>query len=874
MTNSNRQRRFKSLSTSMNRIVGRELKNLWLKSPIRKNVVLYESYSGNGMTCNPEALFRHMLGQPDLRHLKHIWVLNDFERYREVIADFEEVKNVSFVLYGSLDYYKALSTSQFLINNVTFPTQFVKREGQTYLNTWHGVPLKKMGYDVEGRAADCKNIVRNFLAADFLLSSSAEMTDRMYLGAFKLNNLFSGTIVEEGSPRTDRQIVNVDSQRRFQSELRDRNLTIDQRKIILYAPTWKGESYFSPHNDAASMLEIVRHLEEKIDNSKYRIMIKAHQVVSESLGLNAELKPYFVPNSIPTNVVLGNTSILITDYSSIFYDFMALNRPVLFYIPDFKEYQQYRALYVEPSMLPGPTSEDLDQLTEQVARVCRGEASETTASERYAIVRNKFTPYDDGNVSQRIVDLVIRGNTDGKRVRREISDGRQKLLIYVGGMASNGITTSALNLLDNIDYSKFDVTVLCPFSNDSAKQHNFSAINNEVRLMFRFGTFNGGYFANLVRLHVLAKGIQSSGAKLKSYHRIWSLEWARCFGNARFDHMIDFSGYTPFWGTLFFHGPKSRRSIWLHNDLAADAHRSVGGQKPLKDGLLATFAIYKYFDNLVSVSEGLRDINESSLSAWAPSSSFGWASNTINTEKIRRMAEVRKNPRTGTATDSTRVVIAESKSDRLSRLVHRLLEPADKKNLLRNSHQNYGSLTGGTSPEYFTFISVGRLSPEKNHARLINAFAIVHKIFPMTRLVIVGDGPLKGDLTEQTQTLGLANSIKLVGHTRNPYRLMANSDRFVLSSDYEGQPMVLLEALVLGLPVITTSFGSVAGALPAGVGTIVAPSVEALAASMRESIENGSDRVTFDGEAYNKRAIAEFEGILDKHVNADELSQI
>lgn len=811
------------------------------------------------MTCSPEALFRHMLGQADLVALRHIWVLNDFNRYRSVIDEFSDRSNVTFVVYGSLAYYKALATSQYLINNVTFPTQFVKREGQTYVNTWHGVPLKKMGYDISGRAMDSRNVVRNFLATDYLLSSSAAMTKRIYVDAYKLSNVFNGAIIEEGSPRTDRQHSSMSAKQELRTSLRNSGIDLGDKQVILYAPTWKGESYFSPLNDAANLLTLVKNLESRIDTSKFQVLVKAHQVISEGLSSDSDLSPYLIPNSVPTNVVLGASAILITDYSSIFYDFLSLGRPIIFYIPDLSEYRTYRDLYMEPESFPGEVAENLDQLASIVSDNVTSLNSDPMIQERYARARLQFAAKDDGGVSSRIVDVVFRRQESGKLVRRNLKDGRYSVLIYAGGMAPNGITTSALNLLDNIDYDRYDVTVLCPLSDEPSKRQNFELINPNARLMFRSGTFNAGYLQHVIRQRVLAKGLGSFGSRLTSQRRHWEMEWKRCFGDAAFDHMVDFSGYTAFWGMLFLSGPESKRSIWLHNDLAADALRSINGNMPLRDGLFSTFSLYKKFNKLVSVSEGLQKINQQSLSVWADSARFASASNTINATKILQMADLGDDgSQRGLDPGSSKAEIRKTKSDRLGHIVYELLSD----NIVTPPRIPAESISMRTT-EYFTFISVGRLSPEKNHSRLIKAFARVHEQHPMTRLIIAGEGPLRNDLEELIGSTGLHSAIKLVGHTRNPYKLMALSNVFVLSSDYEGQPMVLLEALVLGLPVITTSFGSVAGALPRGVGTIVVPSVEALASAMNSAVEAPTETVPFDSSAYNERAVKEFESILE-----------
>ncbi|MGP5725136.1 CDP-glycerol glycerophosphotransferase family protein [Arthrobacter rhombi] len=843
-------KRIATMRQRANRLIGAQLKDHWLQDDINETAVLYESYSGNGMICNPEALFRHLLALPEFQHLSHIWVLNNFQRYASTIEEFRDNPNVKFVRYGSLDYYRVLATSKYLINNVSFPAQFVKRPEQIYVNTWHGVPLKKMGYDIQGRAVDAKNIIRNFLAADYLLSSSPAMTERMYLGAFKLRNLYRGKILEEGSPRTDRQTDYGACRTELQTRLRQSGSFVDSREILLYAPTWRGGSYFNPVNDAANLRQFVRSLEQQIDTTKYRVLVKAHQIVSDAVGRDRDLAKYIVPNDVPTNVVLGASAVLITDYSSIFYDFLALGRPVLFYVPDLEDYRSYRDLYAEPEEFAGPVLQTLEDLASELTEIL--ESASYAVSDKYLDIKKRFAGKDDGGVCERITDIVFRGDSDKYSIRENFVDGRQRVLMYIGGMLPNGITTSALNLLDNIDYSRFDVTVLCPFSEDPEKQRNFAQVNPQARLMFRFGNFTGAYLPNWFRLRVLRDGDNHWASRLPMVRRLWQQEWTRCFGSARFDHMIDFSGYAPFWGNLLLSGPQATRSIWLHNDLAADALRSIDGNQPLKAGLLATFSNYKYFDNLVSVSSGLSSINQEALRQWAPSSRFRSAANTVNARKILELASIesRSLEKAAVGVEGS----AKSSGDELGRIVQSLLAPGNEQH-----HESHGSRSYENC--FTSYITVGRLSPEKNHARLIEAFAQVHGINPQTRLVIVGDGPLRDYLQSLVLELGLFNAVKLVGQTPNPYQLMAHADVFVLSSDYEGQPMVLLEALVLGLPVITTSFGSVNGALPLGVGTVVDPNIQDLSRAMLEFLEAPPGKYPFDGSIYNARAVSEFERI-------------
>ena len=160
-------------------------------------------------------------------------------------------------------------------------------------------------------------------------------------------------------------------------------------------------------------------------------------------------------------------------------------------------------------------------------------------------------------------------------------------------------------------------------------------------------------------------------------------------------------------------------------------------------------------------------------------------------------------------------------------------------------------------PGVRTFVTAGRLSGEKNQERLIRAFDLVHQDDPDTRLVILGTRPLLDRLIEVVDELGLAAAVTLAGYEQNPYVVVANSDCFVLSSDYEGQPMVLLEALILERPIVTTEFGSVRGALPDGYGLIVPRTVDELAEGMRAFLRGEVVSRPFDCVAYNAEATNE-----------------
>jgi len=795
------------------------------RQAVLPNVVFYESFAGNGMLCNPEAIFRALLADPEFAHLSHVWALRSKRENRNVVREFGRDRRVAFVRTGSLGYFRALSRSGWLINNATFPIEFSKRPGQTYLNTWHGTPLKKMGYDINDRASRVANVVRNFLQADYLVAANPFMIEQMYERAHRLDNIFGGKVIDEGYPRIDLQFIDEAGREAERARVaRALGIELGDRKIILYAPTWKGTNFNKPEDDIDELVDRVTELRRGIDESRYVIVLKSHQVVHQFAADRPGLKGVLIPNELPTNAILAVTDILVTDYSSIFFDFLTTGRPIAFLTPDIDDYAGYRGLYFEPEEWPGPLATSVPQLVEILHDIDENGVREAVRA-RYLSMRERFASREDGGSTSRIIDIVFRGKTEGYRVVDTVRDGKKTLLISAGGMRPNGITSSLINLLNAVDYGRFDVTVLFPNSYRPVVVAKQGELNPQARQLARVGGMNGSKLTHLLRrVSWLTQNLVSHRTSAVQ-RKLWDDEWRRCFGNARFDGVIDFSGYGPFFSTLVLHAPDAERSIWLHNDMLSDAQRVTQGRRRHLRDLRGIFSLYRDFDHLVSVSASLNEINRSSLASWANPSRFTSARNLVDVETVLGNAAVPV---------LTAVVDPETGET-----------PPWAARLVRGS-----AVT--------TFVTVGRLSPEKNHARLLDAFAEVHRAHPDSQLVIVGSGPLLGALEHRAGLLGISAAVIFAGHQANPHAIMAASDCFVLSSDYEGQPMVLLEALMVGLPIVTVAFGAVAGAVPEGSALVVSQDVDGLIEGMSTFIDGHLAAGYFDAEEYNRQAIAEF----------------
>lgn len=818
-----------------------------LLAPIKPGTVIWESFAGNGALCNPEALFRTLLDHPDHGNLRHTWVLTDLASETRLGREFAHHPRVSFVCHRSAEYFALLESSEYLINNATFPPEYVKRPEQTYLNTWHGTPLKKMGYDIADGAADARNVLRNFLSADYLLSQNTYMTTQMYLTGYRLGNVFNGGIIEEGYPRSD-HMFGADAGEQARAILREVGIETAGKKVLIYAPTWRGSSFYAPTADLARLRETFKALEESAALSDWVVLLKAHQAVADQVADDPDFAGRVVPNDVPANQALAIADILVSDFSSIFVDYLATGRPVVFHIPDVASYSEQRGLYLTPGELPGPVSTTPEGLTRTVDALVREglEASFPTEHARYRELAAAFTPKDDGGASLRVIDIVFGGNEDGYQVRRGFRDGRKTLLLYVGGLITNGITSSMLNLLEALDPKDVDVTVLFYRSSDPDRLANAARLPSHVRQVIR----DGGHlqYALLGSMHDLSL-LESGDERTKTQHaRLWEHEWRRIFGAAEFDSVIDFSGYAAYWSRILAHGTGKRKTVWLHNDLAADAQRTVEGTQPHLVNLGNVFKLYRSFDALASVSPDLQAINSRKLKAYASQEAFVSVRNAIDARGVLRKAG-RRSP-TGESA--------------------RTIDPGDLPSAIAALNEIYSTdavlaeaqlsrLPGATdATRGKTFVTVGRLSPEKNHERLLRAFALVAREDEQARLIIIGDGPLLTSLRELAASLGVTEAVTFTGRLSNPYSTMARADCFVMSSDYEGQPIVILEARVLGLPIVTTRFGSAASAMEGSGGLIVDTEVDALAEGLRAFLRGEVTSAPFDHEAYNREVVAEF----------------
>ncbi|KMJ59028.1 CDP-glycerol:glycerophosphate glycerophosphotransferase [Bacillus sp. LL01] len=632
------------------------------KLSINKGTILYESRDGNSITDSPYAIFKYLLENPEYNHFTHIWSIANFQEMKTVIEKYKGIKNIKFVKRNSNEYLKHLASAEYLINNSTFQSFYISKDGQKYINTWHGTPLKTMGFDIPGNPSLSQNVVRNFLSADYIISPNAHTT-QVFFKSYKLNGIFQGEILETGYPRIDLTInTNPDE---YINYLIGLDISIDRKKQnILYAPTWKGTNVTNVKNNLMQIVSDINYLKKSV-GKEYNLLVKVHPFLYKEAVLHKGLKGTLIPDNIDTNELLSTVDILITDYSSIFFDFLVTNKPILFYTWDSDEYSEERGQYFSDSELPGPLLYNVKEL-EQTIKKLSGKTHFENAN--YKSMKATFTSHEDGNVTKRVIKAIFESKDPKVVKNNKLLKRKENLLFYPGGMRDNGITSSFINLMNNIDYNNYDVTIFMATPKAKEVLKNIKKVDKRARFLFKPGlpvykfseVYRDRFIHNRGERGLLGKVIYPE----KAYKR----EHKRLFGNARFDHVIDFSGYSLFWAKYLLGADAKKKICYMHNDLLSDSERKIKGKRPHRINLRGLFTVYHRFDSLVSVSKGTMELNRSNLLKYADFNKFDYIMNSINPDKILNLStndEIQENHNFKVENFKSRAIIMNRKGYKL-----------------------------------------------------------------------------------------------------------------------------------------------------------------------------------------------------------------
>ncbi len=370
-------------------------KYFFQKMPTKENWVFVESFFGKSYSDSPKYLYEYLYDTYGDKY-RYIWCLN--KRAPEMKG------HPSICRRHSLRYVYYTSRSKYFICNTRQPAWFKKREHVVFLETWHGTPLKKLAFDLDDIHAvsqDHKKLFyRQSKAWNYLISANRFSTD-VFERAFCYPR---EKIIEVGYPRND--ILYSPRADEIAEEVK-RELGIPKdKRVILYAPTWRDNQFYGKAKYKFTLAMDLERMRREFGGDSV-LLLRTHYYIADSLDLTG--LEDFVYNGSSYNDVSRLyliSDICITDYSSVFFDYANLRRPMLFFAYDYEDYKgEIRGMYFDMNKeLPGPILQTNDELVEALHHI--DEVTERY-KERYESFYERFCSVDDGNASKRAIEIVF-----------------------------------------------------------------------------------------------------------------------------------------------------------------------------------------------------------------------------------------------------------------------------------------------------------------------------------------------------------------------------------------------------------------------------------------------------------------------------------
>ena len=365
-------------------------------------LVYFQTFSGRGYSDSPKAMYEYMMKAPEYSDFRFVWSFKDPEKFAYLKND-----RTSLVKFRTRADNKALRKAKYWISNYRMLNHQFPRKGQIYVQCWHGTPLKRLGYDLESsdNVMNSMNEIREKYRTDaekfsYIISPSPFTTEKFATAWNLVETGQTYKIIEEGYPRNDRLINTDDAER---DRLR-KELGVEGKKVILYAPTWRDNQHTSGEGYTYKTEVDFDKLRDALGD-EYVILFRAHYLVANSFDFD-KYKGFVedVSGHNDINDLYIASDILITDYSSVFFDFANLRRPVIFYMYDLEQYaNELRGFYISLDELPGPIVRDEDALIAAVR-----DTEGWTPDAKYDEFRLKYNPKDDGHASERTLAKIIK----------------------------------------------------------------------------------------------------------------------------------------------------------------------------------------------------------------------------------------------------------------------------------------------------------------------------------------------------------------------------------------------------------------------------------------------------------------------------------
>ena len=376
-------------------------------------LICFKSFNGKSYSCSPKEIYEYMLAQDKYKDFEFVWAFREPEKYKFL----ENNRNTKVIYNKGKKYYRVMASSKYWIHNYRIADHIYPKKDQIYVQCWHGTPLKRLGYDIVNFDSALNTIeeLRFKYKVDakkfsYFISPS-KFASQKFISAWNLKAVGKeNAIIEQGYPRNDKLVhYSSDDISKAKAKIGIENTN---KKVILYAPTWRD-------NQHDSAIGYTYQTEVNFDNlrdalgDEYIILFRAHYLVANSFDFDKYSGfVYDVSKYDYINDLYIASDVLITDYSSVLFDYANIKKPMIFYMYDFDFYKnRMRDFYIDiDDELPGPIikSADEKELIKAIKEIENQEAYFKKYGNKYMEFNNKYNYLDDGHASKRVIEEILK----------------------------------------------------------------------------------------------------------------------------------------------------------------------------------------------------------------------------------------------------------------------------------------------------------------------------------------------------------------------------------------------------------------------------------------------------------------------------------
>ena len=437
--------------------------------PIKEKYILLEAGQGKNLNGNMFALIRELCENPAYSDYTVAFVVTDdtLESAKERFLFYGYT--VELVIRDSEKYKEYLATCKTLCTDNSFPPYFLKRKEQVYLNTWHGTPLKTLGVSDLKNAKSLANIQKNYLMCDYALFPN-EFCKDVFMDDYMLRNIYKGKILLQDYPRNS---IFLDDD--AAKKLRDK-LGLNNKQIIAYMPTWRGTGRNADTDIQKRILDKYFTEIDKRLNDDQIFYVNLHFLIGNTMDFQKykHIKPF--PKEYETYDFLAICDCLVTDYSSVFFDYAVTKRKIILFAYDLYEYMRDRGTYFPIEDLPFPIVDTVDQLINEINDEKYNDYSEFLST---------YCSYADLHTSKKVLDLLLKNDNSEVNLSNATDNEKDIILVYGGKLKSKHKNEMLADFLSDISEKNSNSEVLLTFRGGitSAKVNFLEELPKDVRYL-------------------------------------------------------------------------------------------------------------------------------------------------------------------------------------------------------------------------------------------------------------------------------------------------------------------------------------------------------------------------------------------------------